>query len=175
MVTCLLSTAGGWRDETAKSKEDYLAGDKTKEDYLPGAVSGAALGCGLERDVSHQCNDIYDGRLMHYFPDSATARSLSTEELRSRFLFSGLFEPGKIVLKVTDLDRLVVGGAVPHGEALVLEVPASLRAEYFAGRRKLGPLNIGERGTIIVEGKAYALATRDVRYIGGGARSVRFA
>jgi len=112
---------------------------------------------------------------MHYFPDSATARSLSTEELRSRFLFSGLFEPGKIVLKVTDLDRLVVGGAVPRGEELVLEVPASLRAEYFAERRELGALNIGGSGTITVDGKASAMAKRDVLYIGRGARDVRFA
>jgi len=112
---------------------------------------------------------------MHYFPDSATARSLSTEELRSRFLFSGLFEPGKIVLTVTDLDRLVVGGAVPRGEQLVLEVPASLRAEYFAERRELGALNIGGSGTITVDGKAYAMAKRDVLYIGRGARDVRFA
>src|SRR3977135_1365195 len=109
MVTCWLSTAGGWRDESSK----------TKEDYLPGAVSGAVFGCGLAREFSHHCDDIYDGRLMHYFPDAATARTLSTEELRSRFLFTGLFEPGKIALKVTDLDRLVVGGAVPRGEPLV--------------------------------------------------------
>jgi len=112
---------------------------------------------------------------MHYFPDSGTARTLSTEELRSRFLFTGLFEPGKIVLKVTDLDRLVVGGAVPRGEQLVLEAPASLRAEYFAERRELGALNIGGSGTITVDGKAYAMAKRDVLYIGRGARDIRFA
>jgi 4-deoxy-L-threo-5-hexosulose-uronate ketol-isomerase len=112
---------------------------------------------------------------MHYFPDAGTARTLSTEELRSRFLFTGLFEPGKIVLKVTDLDRLVVGGAVPRGEPLVLEVPASLRAEYFAERREIGALNIGGSGTIIVDGKTHAMAKRDVLYIGRGARDIRFA
>jgi 4-deoxy-L-threo-5-hexosulose-uronate ketol-isomerase len=156
---------GGWRDESAT----------TKEDYLPGAVSGAVFGCGLAREFVHHCDDIHNGHLMHYFPDAGTARTLSTEELRSRFLFTGLFEPGKIVLKVTDLDRLVVGGAVPRGEPLVLEVPASLRAEYFAERRELGALNIGGSGTIIVDGKAQAMAKRDVLYIGRGARDVRFA
>lgn len=111
---------------------------------------------------------------MHYFPDSATARSLSTEELRSRFLFSGLFEPGKIVLNVTDLDRLVVGGAVPRGEPLRLEPPAALAAEYFTQRRELGALNIGGSGTISVDGKSYAMAKRDVLYVGKGARDIRF-
>lgn len=113
--------------------------------------------------------------MMHYFPDSATARSLSTEELRSRFLFSGLFEPGKIVLNVTDLDRLVVGGAVPRGEPLRLEPPAALAAEYFTQRRELGALNIGGSGTINVDGKSYAMAKRDVLYVGKGARDIRFA
>jgi 4-deoxy-L-threo-5-hexosulose-uronate ketol-isomerase len=113
--------------------------------------------------------------MMHYFPDSATARSLSTEELRSRFLFSGLFEPGKIVLNVTDLDRLVVGGAVPRGEPLRLEPPAALAAEYFTQRRELGALNIGGSGTISVDGKSYAMAKRDVLYVGKGARDIRFA
>lgn len=112
---------------------------------------------------------------MHYFPDAATARTLSTEELRSRFLFSRLFEPGKIVLNVTDLDRLVVGGAVPRGEPLRLEPPAGLRADYFAQRRELGALNIGGSGTITVDGKSHAMAKRDVLYVGKGARDVRFA
>src|SRR6267143_1877445 len=112
---------------------------------------------------------------MHYFPDSATARSLSTDERRSRFLLSGLFEPGKIVLNVTDLDRLVVGGAVPRGEALRLEPPSALRAEYFLERRELGALNIGGSGRITVDGKSYPMAKRDVLYVGKGAREVRFA
>jgi 4-deoxy-L-threo-5-hexosulose-uronate ketol-isomerase len=112
---------------------------------------------------------------MRYFPDSATARSLSTEELRSRFLFSGLFQPGKIVLHVTDLDRLVVGGAVPGGEPLRLEPPSGLRAEYFTERRELGALNIGGSGTITVDGESYPMSKRDVLYVGKGARDVRFA
>lgn len=112
---------------------------------------------------------------MHYFPDSATARSLSTEELRSRFLFTELFEPGKVVLNVTDLDRLVVGGAVPGKEPLRLEAPASLRAEYFLQRRELGALNIGGGGTITVDGKSYKMSKHDVLYVGKDARDVRFA
>jgi 4-deoxy-L-threo-5-hexosulose-uronate ketol-isomerase len=112
---------------------------------------------------------------MHYFPDAAGARSLSTEELRSRFLFSGLFEPGKIVLNVTDLDRLFVGGAVPRGEPLRLEPPPAIKAEYFTQRRELGALNIGGSGTITVDGKSYPMSKRDVLYVGKGARDVRFA
>ncbi|HKC80253.1 MAG TPA: 5-dehydro-4-deoxy-D-glucuronate isomerase [Gemmatimonadaceae bacterium] len=112
---------------------------------------------------------------MRYFPDAAGARTLSTEELRSRFLFSGLFEPGKVVLNVTDLDRLVVGGAVPRGEPLRLEPPPGLAAEYFTQRRELGALNIGGSGTITVDGKTHRMSKRDVLYVGKGARDVGFA
>ena len=111
---------------------------------------------------------------MRYFPDAAGARTLSTEELRSRFLFSELFEPGKVVLHVTDLDRLVVGGAVPRAEPLRLEPPSELAAEYFTERRELGALNVGGNGTITVDGKPYAMAKRDVLYVGKGSRDVRF-
>jgi 4-deoxy-L-threo-5-hexosulose-uronate ketol-isomerase len=86
-----------------------------------------------------------------------------------------LFEPGKIVLNVTDLDRLVVGGAVPRGEPLRLEPPSGLRAEYFTERRELGALNIGGSGTITVDGKSYPMAKRDVLYVGKGAHDVRLA
>ena len=111
---------------------------------------------------------------MEHLPDAHRARTLSTDELRSSFLVQGLFRPGEINLRHLDLDRVVLGGAVPLASALQLEAPASLAASYFAERRELGVLNIGERGTIVVDGERYCLERRDVLYIGRGSRDVSF-
>ena len=112
---------------------------------------------------------------MHYFPSSSEARTMSSEQLRSAFLQSDLFVPGQIALRVTDLDRAVIGGAVPTIAALSLPNPEALRAGYFTERRELGVLNIGGDGTVTVDGKQYELSARDVLYVGRGSRDVSFS
>jgi 4-deoxy-L-threo-5-hexosulose-uronate ketol-isomerase len=109
---------------------------------------------------------------VEHLPDAHRARSLPTEALRSSFLVQGLFKPGAITLRHLDLDRVVLGGAVPAGASLVLEAPTSMAADYFAERRELGILNIGARGAITVDGRRYALVTRDVLYVGRGSKSI---
>lgn len=112
---------------------------------------------------------------MHYLPDRVRAAQMTTEELRASFLVQGLFAPGRITLRHIDLDRVVLGGAVPTREPLRLEAPASLAAEYFAERRELGVLNVGAPGSVTVDGERYALDARDVLYVGRGSREVSFA
>ena len=112
---------------------------------------------------------------MQYFPAPSHAKGLSTEDLRENFLLTGLFVPGKVSLRLTDLDRAVVGGAVPTTEPLTLDNPPALRAEFFAQRREIGVLNIGGAGSVTVDGTKYDLAARDVVYIGRGSRAVSFA
>jgi 4-deoxy-L-threo-5-hexosulose-uronate ketol-isomerase len=112
---------------------------------------------------------------MKYFPDADAVRTMTTEQLRDRFLFSGLFKPGELSLEITDLDRLVVGGAVPLNKPITLDAPAELRAQYFAERRELGVLNIGGAGDVAVDGKSYPVEKRDVLYIGRGCRDIKFS
>ena len=112
---------------------------------------------------------------MHYLPGPAEARRMTTEELREAFLVRGLFVPGAVTLRHVDLDRVVLGGAVPVEAPLRLEAPASLGAESFTERRELGVLNIGGPGTVTVDGRAHALSARDVLYVGRGSREVSFA
>ncbi len=71
---------------------------------------------------------------------------MNTEELRETFLLEGMFQPGEIEFAYVDLDRTVIGSAVPTTEALKLETEPELRAEYFLERRELGVLNVGGRG-----------------------------
>jgi 4-deoxy-L-threo-5-hexosulose-uronate ketol-isomerase len=109
---------------------------------------------------------------VEHLPDAYRARTLSTDALRSSFLVQGLFTLGAITLRHLDLDRVVLGGAVPTGAPLALEAPASMAAEYFTERREVGILNIGESGAITVDETRYAMDGRDVLYIGRGSKSV---
>jgi 4-deoxy-L-threo-5-hexosulose-uronate ketol-isomerase len=84
----------------------------------------------------------------------------------------GLFRPGAITLRHLDLDRVVLGGAVPAGAPLTLEAAASMAAEYFAERREVGILNIGGSGAITVDGRRYAMNKQDVLYVGRGSKSI---
>jgi 4-deoxy-L-threo-5-hexosulose-uronate ketol-isomerase len=111
---------------------------------------------------------------MHLLPDSDRSRTLSTEQLRSAFLIRGLFQPNTITLRHIDLDRVVLGGAVPGRDTLKLDAPESFKAEYFTERRELGVLNIGGRGFVVVEGQRFDMDRLDVLYVGRGSRDVRF-
>jgi 4-deoxy-L-threo-5-hexosulose-uronate ketol-isomerase len=107
-------------------------------------------------------------------PDSIRYRTMSTEELRSSFLLESLFIEDSIDLVYVDLDRTVVGSAVPSTGPLTLPCPAELRATSFLERRELGVLNIGGSGSIEVDGRQYSLDKLDALYIGRGAASVIF-
>lgn len=112
---------------------------------------------------------------MHYLPGPAETRRMDTAELRDRFLLGGLFVPGEVTLRFIDLDRVVIGAAVPAGDALRLEAPAEMASEYFTERRELGVLNVGGAGSVTVDGQRYAMAFRDGLYVGRGSRGVSFA
>lgn len=112
---------------------------------------------------------------MHYLPHAAAAARMTTDELRAHFLVTGLFVPGAVTLRPVDLDRVVLGGAVPLAEPLALPNIEHLRAEYFCERRELGVLNTGGAGTVTVDGAAHPLAAHDVLYVGRGSRDVAFA
>jgi 4-deoxy-L-threo-5-hexosulose-uronate ketol-isomerase len=109
-------------------------------------------------------------------PDPRRYAQLSTAELRAAFLLDELFTPGEVRLAYCDVDRTVVGGVVPTGaEPVALPAPADLRAAYFAERRELGILNVGGRGTVTVDGQAFAMQRLDCLYVGRGSRDIRFA
>jgi 4-deoxy-L-threo-5-hexosulose-uronate ketol-isomerase len=99
---------------------------------------------------------------------------MTTEELRATFLLEGLFTPGQIDLAYVDLDRAVIGSAVPTADALMLETQPELRAEYFMERRELGVLNVGGPGGVIVDEVRFELDKLDCLYIGRGSESVVF-
>src|SRR4051812_29715188 len=112
---------------------------------------------------------------LHFLPDATRTARMTTDELREAFLVQGLFVPGRLTMRLVDLDRVVLGGAVPTSAPLRLEPLPDLKADYFCERRELGVLNIGGPGTVTVDGTAHALDKRDVLYVGRGSRAVSFA
>jgi 4-deoxy-L-threo-5-hexosulose-uronate ketol-isomerase len=107
--------------------------------------------------------------------DAIRYRTMTTGELRETFLIEDIFVEGKIELRYVDLDRTVVGSAVPAGKPLVLSTDDALKAAYFTERRELGILNIGGAGTVTVNGVAYELAELDALYVGRGNEKVIFS
>jgi len=100
---------------------------------------------------------------------------MTTKELRETFLLEGMFNPGAIEFAYVDLDRTVIGSAVPTASPLVLETSPELRAEYFLERRELGVFNVGGPGSVVVDGKTFALDKLDCLYVGRGSKSVTFS
>jgi 4-deoxy-L-threo-5-hexosulose-uronate ketol-isomerase len=107
--------------------------------------------------------------------DSIRYRTMTTEELRGTFLIDDLFRPGEIGLRYVDLDRAVIGSAVPTGERLFLPTDDALKASYFTERRELGILNIGGAGVVKVNGISFELEKLDALYIGRGNEEIVFS
>lgn len=111
---------------------------------------------------------------MRYMPGAEQVSRMTTDELRTTFLIDDLFVADEVVLHAIDLDRVIIGSAVPAKKPLSLGAPEAIAAEYFAERRELGILNIGGRGRVHVDGAAHELNTRDALYVGRGSREVLF-
>jgi 4-deoxy-L-threo-5-hexosulose-uronate ketol-isomerase len=100
---------------------------------------------------------------------------MNSAEIRAEFLITDLFVPAEIKLIYSNVDRMIVGSAVPMQSALSLTAGAELRAEYFTACREVGVFNIGGSGQITVGDCAYPMAYQDMLYIGRGSRAVSFA
>jgi 4-deoxy-L-threo-5-hexosulose-uronate ketol-isomerase len=101
-------------------------------------------------------------------------RRFSTEELRRHFLIEKIFSPGEVVLTYSHIDRLVIGGAMPSKERLVLPTPTAVGTEAFLKRRELGIINTGGVGRVVVGGATHDLARHDALYVSKEAGDVAF-
>jgi len=111
---------------------------------------------------------------VRFVADRHRYRTMSADELRKSFLVTGLFQKGEIQLHYIDVDRTVIGGAMPGGEGLTLGTFKELASDYFAERREIGVINIGGHGAISVDGTSFELARLDMLYIGRESRQIEF-
>lgn len=104
------------------------------------------------------------------------ARTLDTAGLRRHFLIEQLFEPGRLHMTYSHIDRLIVAGAMPLAEPVALGADLARRfaVPYFLQRRELGTINIGGAGAVVVDGREFAVGPREAMYVGAGAKDVRF-
>ena len=100
--------------------------------------------------------------------------TMTTSQLRDTFLICDLHKPGQLRCRYVDLDRAVIGMAAPVDDAILLPTDDALKASYFLERRELGVLNIGDGGTVVVDGTSYALGNLDCLYVGRGSKAVSF-
>jgi len=100
---------------------------------------------------------------------------MTTAELRETFLVDELFGPGAIAAVYVDLDRTVIGSAVPTDRPLDLGTYDALKSSYFTERRELGILNLGGTGTVSADGTRYELENLSCLYIGRGTEKISFA
>ena len=106
--------------------------------------------------------------------DPTAGAAMGTDELRHNFHIPDLFRPGLVTLVYAHYDRLIVGGALPQPGPLALEAIKPTGTKNFLDRRELIAVNIGGDGTVTVDGEAFALAARDMIYVGMGAKDVSF-
>ncbi len=112
---------------------------------------------------------------IRYAPDPLRFEIMNTAELRESFLMQDAFVPGEINMIYSDVDRVIVGGAVPTGDTLKLEAGDELKAAFFCERREVGVINIGGEGKITVDGDTFDMVKLDALYIGRGSKEIEFS
>jgi 4-deoxy-L-threo-5-hexosulose-uronate ketol-isomerase len=110
----------------------------------------------------------------HYFPTPEATNTLSTGELRSRFLISDLFQAGALTVHYTDLDRMIIGAALPESTSLALPIAKETGTNFFLERREIGILNLGQEGHVRVGATTHTLGHLDCLYVGQGEKDVLF-
>jgi 4-deoxy-L-threo-5-hexosulose-uronate ketol-isomerase len=108
---------------------------------------------------------------------SEHVKTLDTAGLRRHFLVERLFVADEMPLTYSQIDRIIVGGAMPVTRELAFgpDLAKQFAVASFLERRELGAVNVGGPGSIAVDGTRHPLAAREALYVGAGAKDVRFA
>src|SRR3974390_1392877 len=105
---------------------------------------------------------------IRFSPNQNDYPKLCTDGLRANFVIESLFATDKVELVYSDADRAIIGSAVSADAPPKLSADAELRAAFFCERRELGILNIGESGTVTVDGTKHEMNKLDCLYVGRG-------
>ena len=105
-------------------------------------------------------------------PDDS--KKYDTDALRKNYLIEKVFVKDEIALTYSHQDRMIAGGAMPVDKELTLGSTKELGTEYFLERREMGMINVGGKGTVVLDGKEYALGYKDGLYIGMSTKEIIF-
>ena len=112
---------------------------------------------------------------VRYASSPREVKCMNTEELRNAFLIKNIMTQDAINLVYSHYDRFITGGVVPVNTSISLESIDALKSENFLDRRELGIINIGNEGTVTVDGTSYALGSKEALYVGKGNKDVQFS
>jgi len=104
----------------------------------------------------------------------AETKQMTTEQLRENFLVQNLVQDDTIQLVYSHYDRVIIGGVKPVNKTIALPNHPELKADYFLQRRELGIINVGGAGTVVADGKEYAINKMDCIYLGKETKEVKF-
>ncbi len=111
---------------------------------------------------------------LRYASHPDDVKSYDTQRLRKEFLISNLMKKGEINMVYSLYDRFITGGAVPTSRQLTLKPFEELKADFFLERREIGIINVGNSGSVVVDGKTYKMKYKEALYIGRGAKKIIF-
>lgn len=100
---------------------------------------------------------------------------MNTEELRANFLIEDLGQDNEINFVYSHYDRVMIGVAKPTVQGLELPNYESLKANFFLERRELGIINVGGEGSVLADGKTYAVSKLGCVYLGKNTQNVVFS
>ena len=106
-------------------------------------------------------------------------KRMTTDELRDEFLVTGIFKADDVSCVYSHIDRIVVMGCMPVKEEVKadkgIDVWKNFGAHSLLERREMGVINIGEEGSIKVDGTEYKMGHFDCIYIPMGTKEVIFS
>jgi len=112
---------------------------------------------------------------VRYASSPKEVKKMNTKQLRKNFLVKKVMHTDTIKWVYSHYDRYMTGGTVPVKKAVSLETIDPLKADYFLERRELGIINVGQTGTVSVDGTAYTLEYKEALYVGRGTKKVVFS
>ncbi len=111
---------------------------------------------------------------VRYASSPKEVKKMNTKQLRKEFLIKKVMHKDEIKWTYSHYDRYATGGVIPVNKAVKLETIEPLKADYFLERRELGIINVGQTGTVKVDGKEYTLEYKEALYVGRGSKEVVF-